>query len=168
MELWDLYDSNKNLTSKKIARGEPIPPGYYHIVVQVFIKNDQDRWLITKRDPKKKHPLLWEPTAGAVLSLETSAQAALREVKEETGIALDPRRGRLFRTFRYDQWEIPAFLDVYVFHDHTPIEKVVLQKGETIEAKWASAEEIHQMMENGQFIHNNQMDYYDDIFALNL
>ena len=36
-ELWDIYDKNRNITGKTIARGELMAEDEYHLVVQVWI-----------------------------------------------------------------------------------------------------------------------------------
>ena len=83
---------------------------------------------------------------------EDSFTGALREVREELGISLDPKKGRLVSSTRYDypRWRNPGFIDLYVFRHDCPIESVVLQKGETSDAKWATAEEIHAMKASGE------------------
>ena len=37
MELWDVYDINRNKTGKTAVRGEGLPEGGYHLVVHVCI-----------------------------------------------------------------------------------------------------------------------------------
>lgn len=32
MEIWDLYDKNKNITGKYCIRGDEIPDNYYHLL----------------------------------------------------------------------------------------------------------------------------------------
>lgn len=88
-EIWDIYDENRNLTGKTIKRAEyinKIKENEYHLVVHIWIKNDNNEWLISKRTPNKHFPLLWECTGGSALAGEESLTAALREVKEELGI----------------------------------------------------------------------------------
>lgn len=164
-ELWDIYDENRNITGKTIARGELMAEDEYHLVVQVWIKNDENKWLILKRAATKSQALKWEPTGGSVLAGEGSKEGALREVKEELGISLDPESGDLFRSFQREQftWENPGFLDVWVFKDNTPVEDVVLQQEETIDAKWASSEEIVQLIENGEFVPFGKDEYYREL-----
>ena len=59
----------------------------------------------------------------------------------------------MFRSFQREQftWENPGFLDVWVFKDNTPVEDVVLQQEETIDAKWASSEEIVQLIGKDEY-----------------
>lgn len=110
-ELWDVYDKDRNITGKTVERGTYMADDEYHLVVQIWIKNDENKWLISKRAPHKRHGLKWEPTGGSVVAGETSVQGALREVKEEVGIVLEPEKGRLFKSFRREKFtgQIPVF-----------------------------------------------------------
>ena len=80
-EIWDIYDENRNLTGKTIKRAEyinKIKENEYHLVVHIWIKNDNNEWLISKRTPNKHFPLLWECTGGSALAGEESLTADLR------------------------------------------------------------------------------------------
>ena len=39
MELWDLYDAQRQPMNKLQMRGKPIPEGYYHIVVFIWLQH---------------------------------------------------------------------------------------------------------------------------------
>lgn len=166
-ELWDIYDKDRNLTGRTVERGEKLREEDYHLVVQVWIRNSQGMWLISKRAETKSQPLKWEPTGGSVLAGESSLQGALREVKEELGITLSADRAEFFRSFRRDKeasWENPGFLDVWVFEKDVPIESIVLQEGETCDAKWAQKEEIVRMIEqDNMFVPMRQFPYYREL-----
>ncbi|MBQ8642254.1 MAG: NUDIX domain-containing protein [Clostridia bacterium] len=140
----------------------------YHLVVQVWIRNIRGEWLISRRAACKSVPLKWEPTGGSVLAGEDSLSGALREVREELGVVLDPACGELFRSFRRDKvsWENPGFLDVWFFTDDTPCEKIVLQDTETCDAMWASEETILQMIGDDRFIPMLQYPYYRELFDI--
>ena len=97
---------------------------------------------------------------------EDSLEAALRETKEETGLILKPENGTLFRSFRYDGWQCPGFLDVYVFVQEYSIDALVLQEEEVTAAEMMSEERIREHIRNGTFIQNNDMDYFNDIFRI--
>ena len=43
MEYRDLYDKDRNLTGKTIAKGEEIPNGYYIRVVVCFMENSEGK-----------------------------------------------------------------------------------------------------------------------------
>ena len=87
MELWDLYDAQRQPMNKLQMRGKPIPEGCYHIVVFIWTFTYDGRLLLTKRDACKPGGLLWEVTGGSVLHGETSQEGAKRELYEETGIS---------------------------------------------------------------------------------
>ena len=67
MELWDLYDQNRNPIGKTHIRGEEIPEGCYHLAVHVWIKNSKGEWLISQRAASRPtFPLKWECVGGSV------------------------------------------------------------------------------------------------------
>lgn len=158
-ELWDIYDENRMLTGRTHRRGDPMPPGDYHLSVHVWQQNDQGEFLLTKRSPNKGFPNLWECTGGSALSGDDSLRAAVREAREETGLTVLPEDGRLLLTYKreYD------FKDVWLFRQNAPIEAVVLQEGETCGAKYVSAEELLQMRERGELI---PLPYLDEMLGM--
>ncbi len=166
-ELWDVYDRNRNLTGRVIERGTLMSEEEYHLVVQVWIKNVEGKWLISRRTAMKSEPLKWEPTGGSVLAGEDSISGALREVHEELGIVLEKEKAKLFRSFRRDKacWENPGFLDVWVFESDVQIEDVVLQEEEFCDVKWATCEEIVQMIECDEFVPMKKFPYYIELFS---
>ena len=166
-ELWDIYDENRNLTGRTVERGQVMQEDEYHLVVQIWVHNRKGEWLISKRAPGKSHPFKWEPTGGAVTAGENSLQGALREVQEELGVTLDAQAGQLFASFKRGKptWENPGFLDVWVFEAEVDIASVRLQEEETCDAKWATEEEILEMIEKDEFIPMKVHPYYKDVFA---
>ena len=90
MELWDVYDARRQLTGRTHRRGVPMQPGDYHLIVFVWIFNSAGQLLLTKRSPEKEsYPNLWETTGGAVIAGETSREAIVRELREETGLSAE-------------------------------------------------------------------------------
>lgn len=52
-------------TGQLLIRGEPIPEGLYHIVVEVLAVHQDGSVLLTRRDYNKGgYPGLWESSAG--------------------------------------------------------------------------------------------------------
>lgn len=98
-ELWDIYDENRKPTGKTIFRNDFFDrnnvdyPDEYHIAVHIWIKNSEEKWLISKRTPNKNYPLLWECTGGSVVAGEDSLSGALREVREGLELSLMFRKG---------------------------------------------------------------------------
>ncbi len=96
MELWDLYNENRELTGRDHIRGEEVPQGYYHLVVHVWIRNRNGEYLISQRSADRPTcPLMWECVGGSVLKGEDSLSGALRETQEEVGLTLSPGDGKL-------------------------------------------------------------------------
>ena len=103
MELWDIYDINKNKTGKVIDRNsnERLKDGEYHLVVAAIIIDSKERILLSKRSKfKQKYPLMWECSGGACISKETSLEAILRELKEELGLNLKKTEAIFYKTIR--------------------------------------------------------------------
>ena len=148
-EYWDLFDKNRNKLERTVVRGEKLKFGEYHIVVNAWIKNNKNEFLITRRSETKAHPLMWECTGGSVLKGETSEEAAIREVKEELGI--DVKNGELLgTTIRYYP-NCPDILDVWLFTSNKTIDEVTIQEEEVNDVMWASIDKIKELYNEGQF-----------------
>ncbi len=147
-ELWDIYDINRNLTGRTQKRGDPFKDGDYHLVVHVWVVNIKNEFLITRRAPNKGYPYMWECTGGSALSGDESITAAIREVYEETGLKLNKENGSCIMTLSRNN----DFCDVWLFYQDFNISDVVLQENETIDAKWASKDEIFRMIDKNEFI----------------
>lgn len=150
MEFWDVYDINRNKTGQIIVRGQGIPDGGFHLVVHICIIGSDGRMLIQQRQPfKKGFPNLWDVSAGgSAVAGETSAQAAMREVREEIGVTLDLNGVRPHFSVSYDE----GFDDWYVVKADPDITKLKLQYVEVQRVKWADEEEILSMIDSGEFI----------------
>ena len=147
-ELWDVYDENRNRTGRLHRRGDPLPKGEYHLVVYVWMLNSRGEFLLTKRSPNKGFPNMWESTGGSALAGDDSLTAAMREVKEETGLTLDPGKGRVLFTLQGDNY----FSDVWLFRQDFDLADVVLQEGGTVDKMYADRETILVMARAGEFV----------------
>ena len=157
VELWDVYDENRNLTGRLHPRGVPLPEGDFHLVVQVWMRNSRGEYLLTRRTPNKSYPGMWETTGGAAQAGDDSLSAVLREAREETGLTLDPAKGRLFLSVKGKN----AFCDVWLFEQDFDLADVVFQPGETCGAMYASPEKIYEMLRSGILV---PCDYLEQLF----
>lgn len=147
-ELWDVYDIHRKHTGRLHRRGELLPAGDYHLVVEVWIQNSSGQFLLTKRSPNKGFPNMWETTGGSVLAGEDSLTAALREAREEMGLKLDPDRGDfLFTLLRED-----SFKDVWLFRQNVSLEDIILQPEETTDKMYTDRDTILEIREMGKFV----------------
>jgi len=147
-EIWDVLDENRQKTGITCQRGKPLQPGQYHLVVNVWIANDIGEFLIARRTPNKPYPLMWEAVGGSAVAGDDSLTTALKEVREEIGITLDPENGQLFCT----QKRVDDFVDTWLFRQNVDINEVKLCPEETCGAMWASEGKIRQMQKEGVFI----------------
>lgn len=145
-EFWDVYDSNRKKTGKVLERGKPAPEGAYRLIVHIWLMNEKEELLLTLRHPDKPWGGMWECTGGAVVAGEDSLQAAVREVREEVGIPLDPSAGALLSSER----TADAFVDEWFFRVKNPA--LVLQKGEVIDAMFAGREQYDEMVRKGLIV----------------
>lgn len=146
MEYFDLYSINREPLGRKVQRGAPIPFGEYHIVVQVMTVNTNGEILLTQRVPEKTSGGKWECSGGCAVSGETSRDAAVRELFEETGIRANPDELR-------HEWTMVTesmLRDFYIFVQDVPLSALKLQKIEVCAAKWVSFERFCEMARNGQ------------------
>ena len=149
MEWNDIYDANRQKTGKLHRRGSRWKKGEYGLVVCVWVYDGAGKVLMTKRAPEKSFAGTWENSGGAAKAGETSLQAIRRELLEETGIAAEESEFELIGSSRDDI----AFYDYYCIQRNTPLEQVILQPGETVDAKWVTLEEVYRMIERKEICH---------------
>lgn len=149
MELWDLLDENRQPLHRTHVRGVPMQGGEYHLVVFVWIFNSHGQTLLTKRSPEKKaFPNYWSPTGGAAIAGETSLQAVKRELREETGIVAEESEFEPLVSVRVTGRSY--FNDTYFLQRDVSISEIVLQEGETCDAKWVDRAEFEAMIVRGE------------------
>lgn len=91
---------------------------------------------------------MWECTGGSALSGDDSITAAIREVREETGLCLLPENGRCVMGYKRKD----AFVDIWLFRQDFDLKDVRYQPGETCGAKCAKKEEILEMEQTGELV----------------
>ena len=165
MEIWDLYDENRNLTGKTCIRGNSIPDDYYHLVVHVWIRNSKGEYLISQRaENRPTHPLLWECTGGAVVAGENTLQGAIREAKEEVGVDLDISKGKLvFSRIRkiINGKKYNDILDAWLFEYDGEVDLKNATTDEVRDVKWMTKEEIKEFFESGKLVQS--LSYFFEI-----
>lgn len=162
MEYWDIYDSRKQLTGRKMRRNDwHMEPGDYHLTVLALIRDVQGKILITQRKADKEWAALkWEIPGGGVRAGETSQQAVLREVGEETGLHFAPEDARCIHTYRSDS---PAernnyFVDIYEFRGNFTRDQVKIQEDEVESFQLATSAQIRELGERGDFLHYQRLE----------
>ena len=160
MEYWDLYDKERNKLNKIVQRGDKLQDGEYHIVVNAWIRNSKNEFLITQRSANKKYAFMWECTGGSALKGETSLDAATREVGEELGIKVDKSTGVLIGTTLRYYPNCPDIFDVWLFTSNVLIDEVTIQEEEVCNVMWASVEKIKELWAERKFEANA---FFEDV-----
>ena len=145
MEIWDAYDENFNIIEGvTLVRGEEetIPEGVYHLVVDILVKHKDGTYLLMQRDPNKSNGSMWEASGGgSALKGENAYTAALRELREETGIVVEKLKevGRVVRT------ETKSVYVVFVCETDCDKDGIILQEGETVAYDWVDRDALISM-----------------------
>lgn len=148
MELWDIYDQCFEKTGRIHIRGEELKEGDYHLIVHVFPVNPKGEILIQKRaDTVKTKPGIWAATGGSVIAGETAWEGCKRELKEEIGLAANKENTQLMGIIKKKD----RFRSIWVIQCDAALNELTLQKEEVAEAKWASLDEIRQMVKEQTF-----------------
>ena len=162
MEIWDLYNENRELIGRDHIRGEELPEGCYHLVVHVWIRNSKGEYLVSQRSTDRaSFPLMWECVGGSVTKGEDSMVGALRETLEEVGVVLKPENGTLRRSEVRDYVNGERFadiLDVWLFEYDGSVELERATTREVAQVKWLRKEQIKELLDAGKMV--NTLGYF--------
>ena len=157
MELWDIYDSNKQRTGRTMKRNDwCLKDGEYHLTVLGVVVRPDGKFLITQRVMTKAWaPGWWEVSGGAAQAGEDSQDAVKREILEETGLDVTGCEGGYLFTYHREN---PGkgdnyFVDVYRFIKDFDEKEVKPQEEETLGFQLATAQEIKAIADQGIFLH---------------
>lgn len=150
VELWDIYNNDREKTGLLHRRGERMKKGELHLVIHVCIINSKNQLLIQQRQPfKKGWPNMWDLTVGgSALAGDSSTQAAEREVWEEIGLKLDLSGKRPNFTVNFTD----GFDDYYIIRKDLNISDLKLQKEEVQKVCWVNKEEALKLQDEGLMV----------------
>ena len=155
MEIWDLYNENREIIGEHIS-DEKLPDNAFHLVVHVWIKNEDGKYLISQRNfTRPTNPLMWECVGGSILKSENSLQGAKREVMEEVGVNLSNIEGKLVfsKIRKIESGEIfNDILDVWLFKYNGKIPLEEATTDEVLQSKWLYVQEIRDLYESGRLV----------------
>ena len=81
------------------------------------------------------------------VSGKTSKQGIITEIKEELGVDIVKENIKLFKTIKTED----DFVDIYYLKEDIDIKKIKIQKEEVEDVKWATIEEINELIKNEAF-----------------
>ena len=150
MELWDIYNANREKTGKTMVRGASCEKGAFHLVVHVCIFGTDGRMLIQQRQKDKQGwPDMWDVSiGGSAVCGEDAQTAAARELHEELGLNVDLTDIRPHLTVNYDH----GFDDFFLIVKDVELSELKLQSEEVQNVAWAARDEIKRMIADGVFI----------------
>lgn len=167
MELWDIYDENKQRTGRTMQRNDwNMKEGEDHLTVLGVVMRPDGKFLISKRvDTKAWAPGWWEVSGGAAMAGEESREAVNREVLEETGLDVSGCEDGYLFTYRRDNPDEGDnyFVDVYRFVLDFAEEDVHMQEAETAGFRMAEKSEIESLAEQGIFLHYDSIKQAFDV-----
>lgn len=156
MEIWDLYNERRELTGRDHPRGEEIPQGYYHLVVHAWIRNSKNEYLISQRSADRSmYPLKWECVGGSVLKGEDSLSGVLREIKEEVGLSLSRKEGKLVRSTVgrvINGVKFSDIVDVWLFEYDGPVSLEKATTKEVAQTHWMGKSQIKELFDRGDLV----------------
>lgn len=154
MELWDVYDKNRNFTGRIVGQDTPLKDDEYRIAIKVAIFNQDGEMLIQKRQlSNPKYPNLWDVSVvGNVIHEENSEDAVERELFEKLGIKEDFLNERpIFTIYKKE-----TFDDFYILNLDIDINLLKINHKEVQSVTWASKHEILQLIEEEKFVPYNE------------
>lgn len=160
-ELWDLYDAERNALHQTMQRGEPVPFGAHHVVVDIWTLTPDGRFLLTQRAPGKRFAGMWECTGGSVLAGESSEAGARRELQEETGLQAGAGELLLLHSVRVFE----RFVDTYLYRASVDLNQLQLQDCEVCDAKLVSFEELCALFQAGTVMPRERFPLYRHMLA---
>lgn len=140
MEKWDAYLKDGSKANQQLERGQTIPDGLYHLVVEVLVQHTDGSFLFVKRHQNKpSYPNYFEISAGGSALLgETAEQGAYRELLEETGILAN----NLLPIEQYFDDEDACYFRAFYTLFSGDKTSVHLQTEETIDYVWVPRSEV--------------------------
>ena len=155
MELWDIYDINKNKTGRTMVRNDwTMAEGDDYLSVLGAVHRPDGTFLITRRAMDKAWaPGWWELPGGGVKAGESSFEAVCREVLEETGVDVSKADGGYRFCYHRENKGQNYIVDIYRFEMDISEKDIRLQKDEDIDGRFATADEIKALADQGIFLH---------------
>ena len=168
-EYIDIVTSDGQPTGTTALKSEAHKNGWYHNTIHLWLYTKKGEILLQQRSHKKTiHPLLWDVSAaGHIDAGETFIEAALRETREEIGLALKSvslqKIGTFLHKTNYGSIQDNEFHQVYISELHVKLDKLTPQDNEVEALKLVSFTEYETLLAqsetNNHFIPTNKSYY---------
>lgn len=164
IEKFEVLDRFGHKTGKVLTRGANLEEDSYMGIVTIIVVNKEGEILVTKRHPNKTPGLMWEVTGGGIKAYETPLEAAIRELREETGIFSESLKFIQLRSLINDIFYCYQYI-VFLDKDYT----LKLGIDEVIDYKFLKPNDFFKFITTSQFISyigERILDVKDEIMVL--
>ncbi len=160
MEIWDVYNKDREKTGRTIKRSEKLNEDEFHLVVHIWIINSKNEYLIQRRSETLNWmPGFWATTGGSAHAGEDSLTAIIRETGEEIGLKINPNKTQLL----FSELGKNEHTDIYVTQMDVSLSETIFCPEDVSEINWASQDKIQKMIFENKFI-NYGSDYFQKLF----
>ncbi len=173
-EYFDVLDENGNLTGLKKLRNEVHRDGDWHKAVHIWIINENGEILLQRRcATKDSNPNMLDIScAGHLKSGDNSLDGALRELKEELNIEVNPIELNYIKTLKRSSKYTPTFInnefdDLYILRTNKTIEDMKAQEDEISEIFYVPYIKFKEMVKNKQtdlLMHTEEFEILFNLF----
>ncbi len=156
-EYFDILDENGNKTGKTKLRSEVHRDGDWHKAVHIWIINDKGDILLQRRcATKDSNPNMLDiSSAGHLTAGDDSLSGAIRELKEELNIDIEPNELQFIKTIKRSSKYTSTFInnefdDLYILRTTKSIDDMKYQEEEISEIFYVPYKEFKSMVNNRQ------------------
>lgn len=168
-EYFDVLDENGNKTGKIKLRSEVHRDGDWHKAAHIWIINNNGDILLQRRcATKDSNPnMLAVSCAGHLSAGDNSLEGALRELKEELDLEINPEDLLFIKTLKRSSKYTETFLnnefdDLYIVRTDKKIGDMKFQEEEISEIMYVPYKQFKKMVED----HQPDLLRYDDEFEI--
>ena len=171
-EYLDILDENGNKTNITKKRTEVHRDGDWHKAVHIWIINENGDILLQRRASNRDYPNMLDISCAGHLSAgDDSTTGALRELKEELSLEIDPHELKYITTLKRSPKDRDGFVDnefddLYLLRTNKKIEDLTYQKEEISEILFVPYKEFKKMVDNNQSDLVIYADVYQVLFNL--
>lgn len=156
-EYFDILDENGNKTGQTKLRSEVHRDGDWHKAVHIWIINDKGDILLQRRcATKDSNPNMLDiSSAGHLTAGDDSLSGAIRELKEELNIDVEPSELQFIKTIKRSSKYTSTFInnefdDLYILRTTKSIDGMKYQEEEISQIFYVPYKEFKNMVENRQ------------------
>lgn len=173
-EYFDILDENGNKTGKTKLRSEVHRDGDWHKAVHIWILNSLGEVLLQRRcATKDSNPNMLDiSSAGHLSAGDDSLEGAIRELKEELDLDVNPEELEFIKTLKRSSKYTSTFInnefdDLYILRTNKSISDMKFQKEEISEIFFVPYKKFKEMVMNKQpdlLMHNEEFEILFDKF----